>query len=172
MLQRALASVSAQGHPAAAVSVAVDNRREGAAVTRQRALDAVRTPWVAFLDDDDEFKPNHLGVLLRAAKVHEADYVFSWFDTVPIGRDPFPKHAQRAWDNARPFQTTITVLVRTELAQSVGFHNRGSTRGYGNEDWHFTLGCMKAGGKIHHEIGPKTWRWHHHGKNLSGLPKW
>lgn len=58
LLRRALRSVQDQTMPAAAISVAVDLDRQGAWVTRQRALNAVQTPWVAFLDDDDEFLPD------------------------------------------------------------------------------------------------------------------
>src|SRR3546814_2126901 len=55
MLSRAMRSVMAQTLPARAVIVQADNDKEGSAVTRNRALEAVRTPWVAFLDDDDQF---------------------------------------------------------------------------------------------------------------------
>ena len=52
LLQRAISSVLSQTLPAGGLSVAVDNQRSGAAGTRARALAAVTSPWVAFLDDD------------------------------------------------------------------------------------------------------------------------
>jgi hypothetical protein len=61
MLGRAVGSVWAQTRPPAALSVAVDLDRAGAAVTRQRALDAVGTEWTAFLDSDDEGWPPRAG---------------------------------------------------------------------------------------------------------------
>jgi hypothetical protein len=64
MLDRALGSVAAQVAPPAAVSVAVDLAEEGAPATRQRALDAVSTPWTAFLDSDDEYRRGHLKLLM------------------------------------------------------------------------------------------------------------
>jgi len=57
----------------------VDRSREGAAATRQRALTEVRTEWVAFLDDDDEFMPHHLLSLITHASATGADFVYSWF---------------------------------------------------------------------------------------------
>ena len=166
MLARAVASVLAQTVPAAALSVAVDLGRQGAAMTRQRALDAARTEWTAFLDDDDELLPQHLERLLSCAEQTGADYLYSWFDVVG-GTDPFPQHFGQPFDPAHPVATTITVLVRTELAQAVGF-TRSEPWG---EDHQFTLGCVAAGGRVVH-LPERTWRWHHHGGNLSGLPTW
>lgn len=178
-LQRALRSVALQTLPAAAVSIAVDLDREGAAVTRQRALDAVRTPWLAFLDDDDELMPHHLETLWRHAEEAGADYVFSWFKVVVGGRvlehDPVfpPTHFTAPWDRANPRQTTITVLVRTDLAKEAGFvrPNDGATVDglpWG-EDWTFTLRCNELGTISH--VVQHTWLWHH-GGNTSGRPVW
>lgn len=132
----------------------------------------VGTPWVAFLDSDDEIDPEHLEKLLDTAETHGADYVYSHY-RVRGGRDPFPHFLGRPWDNAQPHETTVTTLVRTELAQSVGFLSsndmESSDSKNSREDWFFTLGCIDAGAKIVHrpEI---TWTWHHHGSNTSGLP--
>jgi len=175
LLQRAVASVLAQTHPAAGLAIAVDYARQGAPGTRQRALDMVDTQWVAFLDDDDEFMPTHLATLWDAAQAHGSDYEYSWFETVPNGCDPFPvSHYMDPWSDARPRQTTITTLVRTELARQVGFASfqedgqlvDGQRWG---EDWSFTLGCLEVGAKIHHVVA-KTWYWHHDSGNTSGRP--
>jgi len=198
LLNRALRSVFAQTMPATAVSVAVDLNREGAASTRQRALDAVWTRWVAFLDDDDELLPNHLETLFGAAEVNEASYVWSRYrvaypihhvgamganlplhkfarpegDPYPLGRGTFEQ-----WNDDQPAQTTITTLVRTELAREVGGFTPtpllddeidGQRAG---EDWDFTLRCRAAAGlsgMLH--VPVTTWYYHHHESNTSGLP--
>lgn len=81
------------------------------------------------------------------------------------------------WDDNDPCQTTITTLVRTELALAAGgfaqFEDDGSTvdgnrRG---EDHEFTLACRKAGGVFRH-VPRVTWDWYHHGSNTSGTPVW
>jgi glycosyltransferase involved in cell wall biosynthesis len=173
LLERAIGSVARQTLPAAAISIAVDTHREGAAATRQRALDAVTTPWVAFLDDDDMFKNEHLERLLAHALETEADFVYSWFEMLG-GGDPFPStHFTEPFDPENPIETTITTLVRTELAKQVGFQalNRGHNINSG-EDRFFTLGCLAAGAKISHLV-ERTWFWCHHLGNTSGLPtKW
>jgi len=172
LLHRAVGSVLRQMLPAAALSVVVDHQREGAPVTRQRALDAVGTEWVAFLDDDDEMQPEHLARLMACAEETGADYVYPWY-TVVGGADPMPGHFGRPWDPADPRQTTITTLVRTELAQEVGFLRpaEGGTVGgqVWGEDYQFTLGCQRAGAQIVH-LPERTWLWHHDSGNTSGRP--
>lgn len=184
LYQRACQSVWAQRPDfefgALTLTTAVDRNREGAAITRQRALMEVRTEWVAFLDDDDEFMPHHLHSLATHASCAGADYAYSWFmikdaagNEMP-GWDPFPANFGKPWDPENPVQTTITTLVRTELAQSVGFDTvpDGETGADGHrrgEDFRFTLGCQAAGGKISH-LPERTWWWHHHGNNTSGMP--
>lgn len=169
MLTRAVRSVALQSMPAAALSIAVDINREGAPPTRQRALDAVGTDWVAFLDDDDMFMVQHLEHLYRHAQDTGADFVYSWFE-VPGGTDPFPStHFTNPWNPDDPIETTVTTLVRTELAKEVGF--RALDRGEANtgEDAFFTLGCQAKGARISHLV-EKTWYWMHHSGNTSGFP--
>jgi len=180
LLRRAVYSVLNQTYPVAGISIAVDNDREGAGPTRQRALDGVITPWVAFLDDDDEFLPLHLELLLDHAKQTDADYAYSWFkvvrsDGVIMEDDPVfpPGHYLNPWDDANPRQTTVTTLVKTELAKQVRFvpppgEDTIDGQRWG-EDWQFTLGCLAAGAKISHLVA-KTWLWHHDSKNTSGQP--
>lgn len=170
-LQRALRSITCQTRPAAAVSIAADITREGAPATRTRAVNAAKTDWVALLDDDDEFYPHHLEQLLDCAAATGADYVFSYFDVLG-GTDPLNVYG-KPFNPDEPHQTTTTILVRTDLAQTVGWSPPddeslidGQRAG---EDWRFTLGCIAAGATIVHHPA-RTWAWHHHGRNTSGLP--
>lgn len=178
MLDRAVASVRAQKHPAVDISVAIDETGAGAAATRQRALDGVRTPWVAFLDSDDWMYPEHLQCLAAGARIYRADYVYSYYMVhFPDGR-PWPSndplgHFGRPFDPRRPHQTTITTLVRTELAQAIGFRDvtpgaRIDGQHYG-EDFQFTVECAQTGARIIH-IPRRTWAWCHHHGNTSGMP--
>jgi len=178
LLQRALDSVQAQTLRPVDVLVPTDASRCGAAATRQLGLEHVKSDWVAFLDDDDEMAPFHLRTLAAAVKIFDADYVFSYFMIKDgTGRerpeiDPLG-HFGRAFDPDSPTQTTITILVRTELAQAVGFREpppgaliNGETYG---EDFQFTVECVKAGAKVVH-VPRRTWWWHHHAGNTSGRP--
>lgn len=168
-LQRALYSVSCQTLPAHKVIVALDQDGEGAAATRQRGLEQVETPWVAFLDDDDWFAPIHLERMLAHALETGADFVYSWFQTVPPGLDPFPHtHFTRDFDPDDPIETTITTLVRTGIAKQVGFKPLDRGENNGGEDRYFTLGCLALGAHISH-LKERTWYWNMHGRNTSGL---
>lgn len=179
-LPRAVKSVWQQDLPAAGHFIACDNDRRGVSPTRQDALMANPYPLTAFLDSDDWFLPCHLQVLYDAMMATGADYVYSWYHiaTGRVGQEATtdvdsvfpPSHFLDPWDPLQPRHTTITVLVRTELAKEVGFvdvandGNIGARRG---EDWYFTLECNRLG-KIHHVV-ERTWFWHHHGGNSSGI---
>jgi glycosyltransferase involved in cell wall biosynthesis len=172
LLPVALKSVWMQVHPIDAVSVAVDVNRQGAARTRQRALDAALTEWVAFLDDDDVLYPQHIEHLLSWALENQADYTFSYFDltrtaNVFASRERPMGHFGRTFDPEDPHHTTMTILVRRELAQAVGFSDRPEGDIAGGEDWRFLLGCVDAGAKIVH-LPEQTWFWRHHDSNTSG----
>lgn len=172
MTTRSVESVTMQTLPASAIIVENDIFKKGAPFTRNRALQKVDTEWVAFLDSDDQFKPHHLETLAHAAYEQGADYVWSWYEPVGFGADPLP-HFGKQFDRENPTQTTITTLVRADLAKSVGFHKppEGATidgQRYG-EDFAFTLDCYDAGAKFFH-VADRTWLWNFHGMNTSGLP--
>lgn len=161
MIERAAASVRAQTVPVQHI-LAEDIHHMGAAVTRSHGLALVDTEWTAFLDSDDEMDPDHIEKLLACAADTGADYVYPWF-RVRGGTDPFPMFFGRPWDDNAPHSTTITILVRTGLARSIGF------RDVSWEDWDFTLRCVAEGAQIVH-LPERTWTWHHGAHNSSGRP--
>lgn len=166
LLDQAIDSVRNQTlQPAGGIACILDVDHAGAAVTRQRALDTVGTQWVQFLDDDDLLHPHHLATLMRLAEEHDADYVWGWFD----GNNPFPMHRGRAMNPQDPHHTTMCVMVKTELAQQVGFTNHpDANEVWPGEDWQFILGCVAAGARF--ATTPEiTWTYRVHGSNTSGL---
>ncbi len=177
MTARAIESAYTQTLMPKGVFVYVDCDLRGAAYSRQCALDGNPYEWTAFLDSDDWFLPNHLEVLATAQAETGADYVYSWYhlnDPANVHDPVFPvTHFTDPWDPAVPRQTTITVLVRTELAKTIGFWSPLPDERFPDghrmgEDWLFTLGCNKLG-KIFH-VPQRTWVWSHHGANSSGTP--
>lgn len=176
MVDRAVASVWAQTLQPVELHVVVDRHGGGAWVTRDRGLQAVRAEWVAFLDSDDVWMPDHLESLAGPTR-EGADYVYSYYQVRDAHGQDHPAdplgHFGETFDPADPIQTTITTLVRTELAQKVGFHappidaTVGGQR-YG-EDFQFTLDCVAQGAAIVH-VPRRTWWWYHHGRNTSGIP--
>lgn len=166
MLERAAASVRSQTVPVEHI-FAEDIHHVGAAITRACGLALVETEWTAFLDSDDEMDPDHIEQLLACAADTGADYVYPWF-RVKGGTDPFPMFFGKPFDPDCPNSTTITILVRTELAKTVNFARDPNVQVSG-EDFAFTLGCIAAGAKIVH-LPRRSWTWWHHGANSAGLP--
>lgn len=163
LLARAISSVHEQTYAPVDIITRLDTAKAGAPANRDAALRDVRTEWVAFLDDDDEFRPQHLDVLVAAQQESNADYVYSWYDVVG-GLDPLG-HFGKVFDHCNPTQTTITTLVRTELAKEVGFLHpkKDELAPDGNiygEDYAFTINCVNAGAYIYH-TPYRTWKWHH-----------
>lgn len=168
MLGEAINSVRCQELYPSEICIAVDSQRQGAAATRQRALNMASAQWVAFLDDDDIMLPDHLKALHDHAYLTDADYVFSYF-VRSKGGDPLG-HFGKPFNPSVPHHTTITILVKRELAQSIGFNNHADANpAWCGEDWRFTLSCVEAGAKIVH-LPRETWIWTRHPGNSSGIP--
>lgn len=173
LLDRALRSVWAQSSPVTAVSIAHDARGEGAWATRNRALAMVRTEWTLFLDDDDELLQHCVETLLGVAESESADVVWGWFAVVG-GSDPFPHYRGRQFDPANPHVIPITYLARTRLLHDAldacGGFGEDTTGVWEVQDMPIVM-HMHAQGARFHAVPDVLWKWHHHGKNTSGLPR-
>lgn len=172
LYEQAVTSIANQTVAPLALHVALDVDRQGAAATRQRALDMAaedpRATFVAFIDDDDLWYPHHLETHWNLLREHDADVAYSWFD----GNEPFgpnPAHRGLAWDPEHPHHITMGITVRTELAKAVGFDVGMATAGCGNEDWQFLLGLNALGAKFV-GTGEITFHYRLHRTNTSGLP--
>lgn len=175
MLRRALASVTRQTLPPATVVIEFDHDHEGPAVMRNRALEKVNTEYVAFLDDDDQFRPQHLQLLHACAEETSADLVYPWFDVISYratpGWDPLGRFGMQfdpdQLDTAN--YIPVTVLARTKVIRDVGGFVNKSEEGATCEDWGCWLRLRDAGARFVH-LPQRTWLWNWHNNNTSGLP--
>lgn len=191
MLQRATISAAGQTRAPDQIIVQMDTVHAGAAVTRNRALEAVDCDLTAWLDDDDELLPNHIErlarVLERAATI---DLVYP-IPQVVGGRDPTAVAVNGNWvkpwgvafgpeqaDHLRDQGSfiPITHMVRTELVRRIGgFPPPGTTRWI--EDWGYLVNLLDAGAVFYH-LPVVTWRWQIHesmtggGIHDPGKPLW
>lgn len=160
---RAMASVEAQTLRADCVIIQPDSTGAGAAVTRNRALEQVTTPLVAFLDDDDELYPNHLERCVWYADARGADLVYPGYD-VAGGEDEvrmFGVVFDARLLAERNF-IPVTVVARTEAVRAAGgFQPHPDEFGNPCEDWGLWLAMAANGADIAH-LAEKTWRWHRH----------
>jgi glycosyltransferase involved in cell wall biosynthesis len=162
LYERAVASVYAQTlPPAGGLAVALDVDREGAAATRNRALELVETEWVAFVDSDDELLPDHLKLCARYATLSGVDVVYPGYD-VAGGDDPvncFGLPFDAGLLRRRNF-IPVTTLCRTELVRDAGgFQERTDEHGDPCEDWGLWLSMLDNGATFGH-LPQRTWRWH------------
>lgn len=183
ILAEALTSVCAQTRLPESVTVGIDSQREGTSTIRNRAWRGLTTDWIAFLDDDDLFYPEHLEVLERHAIETGADLVYPWFDVrwrpgqVPFDflfikgetaeGHPFDDDARWTIEHENNF-IPITVLVRRELLEAVdGFPI--PQVGSANEDWGCWKRMLAAGGRFSH-FPQRTWMWRWHYSHTMGMP--
>lgn len=192
LLKRAVASIKEDmGRVLVAGAIEVDLGGLGPAACRNRAvvqtMNAGLTPtWIAFLDDDDEFHPDHLARLVEHAVEQQADVVYPWFDLNVGGRMDNARgdnlllvNGQSAFGSpfdgealSRNNYIPVTALVRTSLFLQVGGFPDPNTEAWPHpdcEDWGLWLRLRDAGAVFSH-LAERTWTWHWHGKNTSGRP--
>jgi hypothetical protein len=172
MLSRAVHSVKAQTVRPHTVIISVDEERKGSGAMRDEAVQRVETTWTAFLDDDDEFLPTHLAVLLNHARNDDVDVLYPGCRVYNAHGNEIPRLME--WGRyLLPFDADllrkqsyipVTSLVRTELAKKASFTPPANSR---YDDWGFYLQLLDMGARFKH-VPTITWSWHHHGQNTSG----
>lgn len=185
LLDRALSSVRGQLACDPDIVVVCDVDRDGAATTRNRGLARVTTPWVAWLDDDDELLPWHLTSLLAACESSGADLAYSYAEFIgsddplatsldgrlvkPLGV-PFGSEQLRHLRERGNF-IPVTYLVRTDPVRAVGgFPQPNSFPARASqdcEDYGLLLRLLDAGVTFRHEP-VISWRYYFHGHNTGG----
>ena len=169
LLQRAINSVLAQTQVPDMIIVRNDSDRQGAGTNRQRLLQHVTTKWLAWLDSDDEWDPDHLEkLMLVGTSAPDIAWVYSWMKgTDPLGHFGIP------FDPCRPHHTTMGILERTDIAQEIGFPPSATEGKFSNEDWahitQFAAYCCERGLRMVH-LAERTWTYHSGGQNTSGQP--
>lgn len=164
----AFASIARQTLQPDTIIVVNDLERAGAGRTRQKLLRMVETEWLAWCDSDDLLLPTHLEKLYNHAQETGAVFVNAWFNAPhdPLG------HFGKPLDPCNMHHTTITFMVKTELAQEVGFRESLKDSPFSEEDWHHISRiadlCCERGLKMEH-LPDRTWWWRQQGQNTSGL---
>lgn len=169
LLQRAINSVKAQTLQPKHHLIKMDTHRQGGAAVIDQLLDEVTTKYVAVLDDDDEFFPNHLELCYNKIMETDADLVypgFEYFSQRNMGH--LEKHFGEPWSNDNIHQTTITTLAKTDVIREVGGYSKDwdpesfNVDGTGNRigyDFLMVQRLAAAGKHIVH-LAERTWCYH------------
>lgn len=117
-----------------------DAAGHGAGFARNRLLEGVQTPFVAFLDADDWLEPEFSGMMLGAAQAAGDRYVYCgwWADALAVHAPPRCYCPDAQANDVHP----ITAVVRTEWARGVNGFDETLP---GMEDTDFFLKLRAAG---------------------------
>jgi glycosyltransferase involved in cell wall biosynthesis len=158
LLDRLVQSIDQQTYP---VELVINRGipANGPAANRNMAFDQVDTEYVAFVDDDDAFLPEHIERLRWFIEYRSADLVYPWYHVVG-GPDPLPWFGLMF--DPLAIRTAnyipVTVLARTEVVRAVGgFENKpDGDRPF--EDWYLWLKMLDNGADFVH-LPERTWVW-------------
>lgn len=194
LLDRAVTSVNAQRRKPDQLLVEADPERTGAWATRNRLLARVQADVIAWLDDDDTLRPQHLMACMRVMEQSSwrPDLVYprprmvggpdptavthqGRFPVSPWGLRWSSEHAAHLRE--RGSFVPMTHLVRTDLVRGIGGFRPGYTLPDGryrgeDEDYLIRLldGDPETGqpGAIIEHLDAVTWNWHVHSRHTAG----
>jgi succinoglycan biosynthesis protein ExoM len=127
----------------------------GISAARNAAIDNVKTPYFAFIDDDEVAEPTWIESLIQTAQSYDADAVFGGVRYV------FPEGTARWMQQLRMYKSincptgtvlkhgaTNNVLLRTSLIRNHGlrFRDEFGLTGGGDTDFSHRLGAL--GGRL------------------------
>lgn len=135
----------------------------GPSVARNAAMAAAQGEWLAILDADDAYLPDHLEGLHAIAVRHEADIVlsnFNFYDVanervistgLPVEREPFPADLPLYLERTRPFLDEadwglLKPMFRTALLRGNGLQYPTQSRH--GEDLLLMVDALLAGAKV------------------------
>jgi hypothetical protein len=159
-----------------------------AAATKNAAARRASTPWLAFLDDDDQMMPHHLAAIRNRADdgwdycqrrtVDQPDVVYSIPECpqLPGGRDPHGRYGVPFDPDELRRRSYIqtTSLIRADLFHEAGgFQLPDRTMPDGSpcpyDDWGLWLAMLDLGARFLH-VPEVTFVWNHWGRGAPGVP--
>ena len=145
----------------------------GLTSTRNTAMAAAETQWIAILDSDDVWTPDHLRTLWARASEGDADLIHGGsvlFDSETGGDLEIRAPDARAvadlpvslWDNRYLVQPSSVLLAKSLWEKVGGFHPSFQHL----EDREMWMRCARAGARIAY-TGRETCRYRKHGAAMS-----
>jgi GT2 family glycosyltransferase len=113
-----------------------NNHGAGGAVPRNYGLIMAKNDWIAYLDDDNEWKPNHLSSLMLAAQKAGAEFAVASLDVE--GKTLLCDRIERGKVD------TSVLLHKKDLINRFGWWSDRTEKGYAH-DWEFVRPWAAAG---------------------------
>jgi hypothetical protein len=171
-----LVQAFAQQYPSHRIVYSRNDRNYGAAYTRNLAFGMAGGQFVALLDSDDRWFPDHIAVSVAALQSHKSDIVYS---TVLLIEDE-TEHLLGIWGPDacelasfpqslfyRNFITPSATVMRRSVLERVGAWDNGF---HYCEDADFWMRCVAAGIRFDHVGGCHClYRKNHHGATTQRL---
>ncbi|WP_080753536.1 glycosyltransferase family 2 protein [Janthinobacterium lividum] len=140
----------------------------GLAAARNTGVAAVRSPWVALIDDDDIWRPEKLAEQLSQAQASETPDAVLWASQIAILRSD--AGAPAAWATPRQFASWPAcllgspiqpsgVLLSKKLLSRMGPFNEQIQEGSAYDYW---IRCLSAGMSIRYSTNILLHYRHHH----------
>lgn len=157
MLKECKASVAAQTLAPSNHLILLDDWGFGEAKMRNLLVGMATTDWVAFLDDDDLFKPHHLSVLWEAHD--DADIIYSDCEVQGLAKHWKVQEFDLEQIRQKNY-ISVTVLARKSvLLDAGGFRNLP------NPDWDMWVRLGEAGVRFRF-VPEVTWTYRIHAGSL------
>lgn len=153
---KSIAEEAADG--GAAVNYTIHNSSHGVASSRNTGLKRAVGRYVAYLDDDDIFYPNHLQTLIDAAETTRSYFLYSQVchaetvKTTRAGDDHVRKklHPAQKWTFDEMLSSnripTLAILHRRELLNHCGYFDEKLST---HEDWDLWIRLMAMGKNLY-----------------------
>jgi len=105
-----------------------DNHKDWGGTARNRGIELARGDWIAYLDDDNEWAPNHVSSLMVAAEWFNAEYAIASLQ-LPFGvlKCDYPQKGR---------VDASAIMHKKSLAHRYGKWREGKNAEYAN-DWRF-----------------------------------
>jgi hypothetical protein len=182
LLERAKQSVINQTLQPKEHIIKTDVNKLGHAKIIDSIVEQSKTKYIAILDDDDEFLPDHIESLYNCIEQNNADLVYPHFKYATSGNGGhLEKFFNVPWDNANPHQVPLTWICRKDIFLECGgfskdydplSYNVDSEGNRIGHDFLFIQRLAKANKKIVH-LPKVTWIYHDDRVSTLGMPnKW
>lgn len=144
--------------PQRPVTYVVHDRNRGTGASRNTGLKLARGKYIAYLDDDDRYLPEHIAVLASALEAHP-DHVAAYSlatEVTRIERDGRCEPLRRQVTYNRPFDAH-QMLVANYIPNLCLMHRRSACEKIGGhderlamlEDWEFLIRLSRIGEFVH-----------------------